>query len=61
VRALRDAVKPRVRFQRAHAEAAGAHVVGAEATCVAVAGDGQTLLSRSRDDTLKVRIFGQLT
>jgi hypothetical protein len=28
---------------------------GAEATCVTVAGDGFTLLSRSRDDTLKVR------
>jgi len=40
--------------QRAHAEAVGAHTPGAEATCVAVAGDGFTLLSRSRDDTLKV-------
>ena len=40
--------------QRAHGEAKTAHQPGTEVTCVCVSQDGNTLLSRGGDDTLKV-------
>ncbi|KAJ1490376.1 WD40-repeat-containing domain protein [Baffinella frigidus] len=40
--------------QRAHQEQKTAHQVGTETTCVTVSTDGNTVLSRGGDDTLKV-------
>mmetsp|Transcript_46958 Transcript_46958/g.110589 ORF Transcript_46958/g.110589 Transcript_46958/m.110589 type:complete len:703 (+) Transcript_46958:92-2200(+) len=41
-------------ISRPQAEAKTAHMAGSETTCVSVSSDGKTLLSRGRDDTLKV-------